>query len=105
MAEAYFDRIRHWESCCAEVIARGVEEGAFREIDPGETALKLGSYANGLGNQRDQGDRSLTAEKARQWLHEFARALLNDGAGLPIPRSSLIRSISYTHLHYLVRMR
>src|SRR5690625_2974734 len=79
MAEAYYDRIRHWESCCAEVVARGVEQGTFREVDPGETALKLGSYANGLGTQRAQGVRSLTAEKSRQWLHEFARTLLDDG--------------------------
>ena len=81
MAEAYFDRIRHLEACCAEVVARGVEQGAFREVDPVETALKLGSYANGLGTQRAQGISSLTAEKARQWLHEFARALLLAGEG------------------------
>lgn len=76
MAEAYFDRIRHWETCCSDIVASGVAQGVFRTVDPHETALKLASYANGLGIQRAQGVTSLTSHKALEWLYEFANALL-----------------------------
>lgn len=76
MNEAYAGRIRHWERCTARVIARGVADGTFREVDPAEAALKLAAYSDGLATQRAQGVVALTRETARTWFEEFAWALL-----------------------------
>jgi len=76
LADSYAARIRHWESCCARVISRGVAQGAFREVDPHGMALRLAAYSDGLAAQRAQGVTALTAGLAREWMHEFSRALL-----------------------------
>ncbi|WP_228759907.1 TetR/AcrR family transcriptional regulator [Pseudactinotalea sp. HY158] len=76
IAGAHDSRIRHWEECCARVLARGVASGAFRTVDPAAAALKLAAYSDGLGAQWAQGVTSLTPVRARTWMHEFARALL-----------------------------
>lgn len=76
MADAYAQRIRHWEACCARTIERGVAAGTFRAVDPEDAALKLAAYADGLGTQRAQGVAGLTAERARAWMWEFVELLL-----------------------------
>lgn len=76
MAEAYFHRIRHWEACCSEIISRGIATGTFKDVDPDESALKLAAYANGIGTQQAQGVSTATSKNAREWMHEFAAALL-----------------------------
>lgn len=85
MAQAYAERIRYWENCCVRVIARGVESGAFRPVDPRRGALKLAAYADGLGAQRLQQARGLTADVAHAWMTEFIDLLLSpehsEGAG------------------------
>lgn len=77
MAHAYADRIRYWENCCARVIARGVESGTFRQVDARDGALKLAAYADGLGAQRLQRARGLTAAVAHAWMTEFIERLLS----------------------------
>ncbi|MFT4166275.1 MAG: TetR family transcriptional regulator C-terminal domain-containing protein [Microlunatus sp.] len=77
MTQAYAGRIRLWENCCARVIARGVATGVFRSVDPRESALKLAAYADGLGTQRLQEARDLSAEIARNYLTEFIDLLLS----------------------------
>ncbi|OUZ10646.1 TetR family transcriptional regulator [Aeromicrobium sp. PE09-221] len=76
LAEPYAARIRHWEQCCTRVIARGVESGTFRTVEPAEAALKLAAYSDGLGTQRAQGVPELDAATARSWMTEFVRLLL-----------------------------
>ncbi|MBY0689077.1 TetR family transcriptional regulator [Microbacterium marinilacus] len=80
IADAYADRIRHWEDCCARTIRRGIDAGAFRPVDPEEAALKLAAYADGLGAQRAQGVAGLTAADARSWLAELVDLLLTPPA-------------------------
>lgn len=76
MADTYADRIRHWESCCARVIARGIAAGVFHGQDPDGIALQMAAYSDGLGTQRAQRPHALPAATARQWMHELAQLLL-----------------------------
>lgn len=76
LADTYFHRIRHWEACCVRVIERGVAAGAFAPVDPRESALKMAAYSDGLATQRFQGVAALTYARAREWMHDFTRALL-----------------------------
>lgn len=76
LADSYAGRIRHWESCCARVIGRGVAQQVFRAVGPEGAALRLAAYSDGLAAQRAQGVRALTAATACSWMHEFARAIL-----------------------------
>lgn len=87
MTQAYADRIRHWENCCARVIARGVAAGVFRPVEPRESALKLAAYADGLGTQRLQEARDLSAEVARTYLTEFIDLLLSPAGPAASERS------------------
>jgi len=80
MADAYAQRIRHWEACCTRVIERGSASGVFPEVDPGQAALKLAAYADGLGTQRAQGVPGLTGAVARAWMTEFVDLLLGPTA-------------------------
>lgn len=77
MTQAYAERIRHWEKCCARVIERGAAAGAFRPVDARGTALKLAAYANGLGTQLLQEARDLTAPLAHSYLSEYIDLLLS----------------------------
>ncbi|WP_035812135.1 TetR/AcrR family transcriptional regulator [Jiangella gansuensis] len=86
MADAYATRIRHWEACCARIIARGVRTAVFASVDPESVALKLAAYSDGLGTQRAQGAAGLTAEMAHRWMVEFAQLLLRPGTGRGSPR-------------------
>lgn len=76
IADAYFNKIRHWELCAARVIERGVESKVFKNVDPHEAALKMAAYSDGLATQRSQGVPTLTPQRAHRWMHEFARAVL-----------------------------
>lgn len=75
-SQPYALRIRHWERCCARVVARGVADGVFRSIDPDAAALRLAAYADGLATQRAQGVAMLTPDVASAWFAEFTRMLL-----------------------------
>lgn len=78
MTQPYAERVRYWEACCTRVIARGVEAGTVRPVDPAQSALKLSAYADGLATQRGQEAPGLTAGVARAWMDEFIEALLFD---------------------------
>lgn len=78
MTEPYAERVRFWEACCTRVIARGVEAGTVRPVDPAQAALKLSAYADGLGAQLAQEAPGLTPAIARAWMAEFVQALLFD---------------------------
>lgn len=76
VAAAYASRIRSWEECCARIIARGTADGHFADVDPPTVALKLASYADGLGMQLAQGVGGLDPAAALAWMLEFADLLL-----------------------------
>lgn len=77
IAEAYATRIRSWQGCCERIVARGVDAGTFREVDPKATALKLAAYSDGLGTQLAQGAHGLTSAVARAWMLEYVGLLLS----------------------------
>lgn len=86
MTDAYATRIRHWEQCVARIIRRGIVDGVFRDVDPESAALKLAAYSDGLATQRAQGVEHLTQPVAREWLREFADALLSPGGAPAVSR-------------------
>ncbi|TDT31368.1 TetR/AcrR family transcriptional regulator [Naumannella halotolerans] len=76
IADAYADRIRHWQNCLERVIARGVSDSTFRSVDPNATALKMAAYSDGLGIQMSQQVTGLDHRTAHRWLVDFAELLL-----------------------------
>lgn len=58
-------------------VARGVDTGIFREVDPQANPLKLAAYSDGLGTQLAQGAQGLTSVVARAWMLEYVDLLLS----------------------------
>ncbi|PSK91381.1 TetR family transcriptional regulator [Murinocardiopsis flavida] len=65
------DSYQRWHDTIVQTLRAGVDNGAFRPLDPDETAIHLSALIDGLGIQVLTGRPGRTVERMRATLHAF----------------------------------
>lgn len=72
MAAEDYGRLRLWQQCFEQTVARGITEEVFSAAAvPAEVALKTAAYSDGIATQLSMGAGGLDHHAARRWLRRF----------------------------------